>query len=169
MFLIGSCFCVGNNDTVDDQFNNNLIRDLYNKGGDSRYDNTTKGEGPNKVYGLYLCRADVTLDVCQKCMDAAGRDIQEQCPNYKETLIWYDECLVRYSNRSFFQIVETKPFYIWYNTQNATDPDVFNSTLLGMLDNLTTVAISSSSALLYASHNISSVRKIYHQQCAVNA
>ncbi|KAJ9705863.1 hypothetical protein PVL29_003794 [Vitis rotundifolia] len=160
-------FCLVKNDTADDQFNNNLntlIRDLYNKGGDSRYDNTTIGEGPNKVYGLYLCTADVTLNVCQKCMDAAGRDIQEHCPNYKEALILYDECLVRYSNRSFFQIVETKPFSRLFKDQDATDPDVFERTLLGMLDNLTLQgkSTSSSSALLYASHNISSISiKLY--------
>nr|XP_027189284.1 cysteine-rich receptor-like protein kinase 10 isoform X2 [Cicer arietinum] len=55
---------------------------------------------PNDLKGLFLCRADVTPSLCQNCVTAAANNITKLCNNQTESIIWYDECLLRYSNDS---------------------------------------------------------------------
>nr|XP_027189286.1 cysteine-rich receptor-like protein kinase 10 isoform X4 [Cicer arietinum] len=57
---------------------------------------------PNDLKGLFLCRADVTPSLCQNCVTAAANNITKLCNNQTESIIWYDECLLRYSNVSIF-------------------------------------------------------------------
>ncbi|CAK8573781.1 unnamed protein product [Lathyrus sativus] len=56
---------------------------------------------PNDLKGLFLCRADITPSICQRCVTAAANNITNLCNNQTESIIWYDECLLRYSNNSF--------------------------------------------------------------------
>uniref|UniRef100_A0A2N9J0P4 Cysteine-rich receptor-like protein kinase 10 n=1 Tax=Fagus sylvatica TaxID=28930 RepID=A0A2N9J0P4_FAGSY len=55
--------------------------------------------------------------------------MKNKCSREKIAVIWYDECLLRYSNRSFFSTVDEKPKFRLYNTQNVTDQDKFNKLL----------------------------------------
>ncbi|KAM4101973.1 hypothetical protein ACB094_05G187200 [Castanea mollissima] len=54
------------------------------------------------VYGLYLCRGDVSNETCQSCVSYATQDITSKCPSNKIAIIWYEECMLRYSNLNFF-------------------------------------------------------------------
>ncbi|THG13871.1 hypothetical protein TEA_025593 [Camellia sinensis var. sinensis] len=124
-------FCINNGYyTTGSQFEDNLkcllIRSLYNNGGDSIFSNVTQGDDPDKVYGLFLCRGDVQPSICNNCIDTAGVEILRNCSPYKEASTWYDECLIRYSNRSFFSTMETDPPFHMWNVANATQPDKFN-------------------------------------------
>ncbi|XP_034697319.1 cysteine-rich repeat secretory protein 38-like [Vitis riparia] len=75
----------------------------------------------NQIYGLYLCRGDVNATTCQSCVKTAGQEIQEQCQNNKTAIIWYDECMLRYSNEDFIGTMSTSPWFIMYNVKNKTD------------------------------------------------
>lgn len=66
---------------------------LYNEGGRSLYHNATEGVYPDKVYGLYNCRFDVSNEVCQDCIKVAIDTIVKNCTGAKEAIIWYDQCL----------------------------------------------------------------------------
>ncbi|RWR90866.1 cysteine-rich receptor-like protein kinase 10 [Cinnamomum micranthum f. kanehirae] len=68
--------------------------------------NTSIGQDPNKAYGLVLCRGDATNNICQNCIEMASDAIQSRCPNRSAT-IWYDDCLLRYSNTNFFSSLNT--------------------------------------------------------------
>ncbi|KAK7405576.1 hypothetical protein VNO78_07024 [Psophocarpus tetragonolobus] len=68
------------------------------------------------VYGLYSCRYDITGYLCQFCLTTAASDISRQCPNSVTTIIWYDVCILRYSNQSFHGKVSLSP------TWNITGP-----------------------------------------------
>ncbi|KAK3430696.1 hypothetical protein EUGRSUZ_E02441 [Eucalyptus grandis] len=105
----------------------------YNKGPIHGFHNTTEGEDPDKVYGLFLCRGDVAANLCQSCIRSASSTIIERCPGQKEAIIWYDECFLRYSNRSFFSIMETTPFLFIVNPAN--DSVTFNRTMEQTFDN----------------------------------
>ncbi|OMO96615.1 hypothetical protein COLO4_15181 [Corchorus olitorius] len=71
------------------------------------YNLTVGTNPPNIVYGLFLCRGDVTKATCQECVsDAAGRLLQ-LCPNRKIALITYDECTL--CNASFFSEWQSDP------------------------------------------------------------
>ena len=41
-------------------------------------------------------------------------------------VIWYDECMIRYSNASFFSTVTIRPRFALLNTQNTTKQEQFN-------------------------------------------
>ena len=92
--------------------------------------NTTSGQNTSEpVYGLYDCRGDVTIQVCRTCVVAAVKEMKNKCSREKIAVIYYDECLLRYSNRSFFSTVDEKPRLGLLNTQNVTDQDTFNKLL----------------------------------------
>ncbi|KAK4857923.1 hypothetical protein QYF36_008263 [Acer negundo] len=54
-------------------------RKLYDQGGNSVYYNTTDGTEPDKVYGLFLCRGDVTKQTCQSCINSAIDFLVTKC------------------------------------------------------------------------------------------
>ncbi|KAJ9136291.1 hypothetical protein P3X46_033383 [Hevea brasiliensis] len=88
--------------------------------------NTTAGQDPsNTAYGLYLCRGDVAMDVCQDCVVTASKEIVRKCPRNNESVIYYDECMLRYSNKSFFSQVQYRPWLPILNTQNVSEVERF--------------------------------------------
>ncbi|KAM3239251.1 hypothetical protein P3L10_014285 [Capsicum annuum] len=99
--------------------------------------NTTVGDhaGSELVYGLFLCRGDVSTNVCQNCVSTAAKDVTSEsyCPNGKVAALWVDECLIRYSNESLFG---TPTRYTFVNTQSVSEPQRFTSVLGNVLDEL---------------------------------
>ncbi|XP_028795374.1 putative receptor-like protein kinase At4g00960 [Neltuma alba] len=86
------------------------------------FSNATVNGGGDTVYGLFMCRGDVNLSICHQCVVNATQRLSSECRVSKEAIIWYDECMVRYSNRSFFATVDTRPRLGLLNTGNATRP-----------------------------------------------
>ncbi|RVW33593.1 Cysteine-rich receptor-like protein kinase 29 [Vitis vinifera] len=78
-----------------------------------------------EVNGIGLCRGDLTPDTCRSCINNSSQDIRRLCPNYKEAVLYYDQCTLRYSNRSIFGTVDTSDSYALQNTQNVSDIDLF--------------------------------------------
>jgi hypothetical protein len=70
----------------------------------SFYNDTSNG-----IYGLFLCRGDVNSTTCQSCVSYASQDIISRCPSTRTATIWFDECMLRYSNSNFFGVEETSP------------------------------------------------------------
>ncbi|OIW12838.1 hypothetical protein TanjilG_24771 [Lupinus angustifolius] len=84
--------------------------------------NTTVSATSETVYGLFMCRGDVTSEMCQECIAIATKHIASRCVYSKEAVIWYHMCMVRYSNRYFFSTVEEWPRlnFVAYNvTRNV--------------------------------------------------
>ncbi|KAI9123858.1 hypothetical protein K1719_005158 [Acacia pycnantha] len=73
------------------------------------------------VYGLFTCRGDVNLATCHQCVFNATQWLPSECPVSKEAIVWYDECLLCYSNHSFFSTVETRPRVALSNTRNVSN------------------------------------------------
>ncbi|XP_044417604.1 cysteine-rich receptor-like protein kinase 6 isoform X2 [Triticum aestivum] len=60
------------------------------------------GDVPNIVYGQALCRGDVAnASACETCVANAFPGAQRVCPLYKDVVIFYDFCQLRFSNRNF--------------------------------------------------------------------
>ncbi|KAL4201484.1 hypothetical protein AMTRI_Chr02g216340 [Amborella trichopoda] len=86
----------------------------------------TASSPDRKYHGLGLCRGDVTRYDCKVCMEDATAEIRHLCPNKEEAIVWFDYCLVHYSNKSFFgKIDEKNKIYMW-NTLNVSAPHLFN-------------------------------------------
>lgn len=78
------------------------------------------GMGPDQIFGLVLCRGDVNSSVCASCLNQSFKDVGNMCPYSKEVIIWYDMCLLRYSNRYFLDSTDNSQQIIVYNTQSMT-------------------------------------------------
>ncbi|KAL6282134.1 hypothetical protein ACE6H2_013063 [Prunus campanulata] len=111
------------------------------------YNTTAGSQDPNAaVYGSFLCRADLTSDACQDCVATAAREtVQEYCALRKVTIIWYDDCMLRYSNVSFFSNMDEAPGVSLLNVANITDPNQFNDVLLETITGLVPVAANATS------------------------
>jgi hypothetical protein len=71
--------------------------------------NFTYGIDNNKVYAIGLCRGDVNPQNCRQCLNNSRYLLTQSCPNKKEAIGWTDGCMLRYSNRSIFGLMETIP------------------------------------------------------------
>ncbi|KAL1834297.1 hypothetical protein ACET3Z_003948 [Daucus carota] len=106
------------------------------KKSNSGFYNASVGEGLDQVNALVYCRRDVQPDICRSCVKDSMNKLRELCPSTKEADIWYDECILRYSNGSIFYNVETWPTVYMQFEDNATDVIQFNKDLNDLLDKL---------------------------------
>ncbi|KAI9076971.1 hypothetical protein K1719_041047 [Acacia pycnantha] len=102
--------------------------------------NTTNAGSGDTVYGLFMCRGDVSPQVCHQCVVDATQRLPSECPISKEAIIWYNECMLRYSNRSFFSVMATTPRTGLYNTENMTDQASFMRLLYKVMNETADVA-----------------------------
>ncbi|XP_074270064.1 cysteine-rich receptor-like protein kinase 25 [Silene latifolia] len=94
------------------------------------------------VYGQYLCRGDQNMASCHQCVVTATTvDLPKTyCPNGKTAVIWYDECMVRYSNVSFFNTMDQSPAMSYKNGNNITGNSTQFMEILGnMMNNVIAV------------------------------
>ncbi|KAL8160063.1 hypothetical protein V2J09_001600 [Rumex salicifolius] len=99
------------------------------------------------VYGLALCRGDVSSSDCQSCAVNATHDIRELCPNNAAAVVWYDNCLLKYSDDNFFGKIDvSNKFYMW-NVQSVSSPKLFNEKTKELLGKLSKQAVKGYSKL----------------------
>ncbi|KAB5533849.1 hypothetical protein DKX38_016935 [Salix brachista] len=102
-------------------------------------------EDPDEVYGMFLCRGDVSNSVCRNCVNFATKDVLEKCPNETVATIWYDECELRYSNRNFFSAEYDSPIFLSNRYYVTVEPERFNQLVAITLINISTRAASAPS------------------------
>ncbi|XP_068491986.1 cysteine-rich receptor-like protein kinase 10 [Phaseolus vulgaris] len=80
---------------------NNILSWLSSDAATSKgYNYKTIGNN-TPVYGLYDCRGDVVGYFCQFCVSAASRRLLQHCPNRFSAVMYYNFCILRYSNENF--------------------------------------------------------------------
>ncbi|KAK4258888.1 hypothetical protein QN277_005286 [Acacia crassicarpa] len=129
---------------------------------------TTLAQGtPAVINGLFLCRGDTTPNLCQECVADAAKEIRRRCPNQTESIIWYDVCLLRYSNNTFNNIVPSTDLSNNSSIASA-ELDQFNQLLSNMLQNLAGEAKDSQTGKKFATGqvNLGSSQTLYGlEQC----
>ena len=139
--FLGS-FCINDNGnyTANSTYHNNLNALLSNLSSNTDIDygfyNFSYGQDSNTVNAIGLCRGDVKPDACRRCLNDSKVLLTQLCPNQKEAIGWYDQCMLRYSNRSLFNTMETSHSFALWNPGNASDIDQFNQVLGNLLDSL---------------------------------
>ncbi|KAG5413728.1 hypothetical protein IGI04_001295 [Brassica rapa subsp. trilocularis] len=109
------------------------------------FQNATVGEPPERVTGLFLCRGDVTPEVCRSCIAFAVNATLYRCPNKREVTLYYDECMLRYSNGNILSTLNTNGNFILWNPQNVTsDRAGFRDMVLSTMNQAATDASNSS-------------------------
>ncbi|KAF6997862.1 hypothetical protein CFC21_014034 [Triticum aestivum] len=83
------------------------------------------GAVPEKVTALALCRGDANSRACSSCLANAFANLPNVCPGFKEAVIYYDACMLRYSDVQFLSADDSGPLgveltYTVRNDANAT-------------------------------------------------
>ncbi|CAN6211859.1 unnamed protein product, partial [Urochloa humidicola] len=107
------------------------------------------GSVPDIVYALALCRGDTNASACGDCVAAAFQDAQQICAYNKDATVFYDPCLLRYSNQDFLASTASDgrgTALILMNTQNVTAPfGVFDKAVAVLLNATANYAAANSS------------------------
>ncbi|XP_061983622.1 cysteine-rich receptor-like protein kinase 15 isoform X2 [Populus nigra] len=120
------------------------------------YNASTGHDVYDQVYGLFLCRGDVSVEVCQECVNRATNDVVQRCPIQKKAIIWYDQCFLRYSNSSIFSSSSQTDVLIMINVQNITVNVKFNNRVVGSISDAAKEAASApSGGKKFAAKNVS--------------
>ncbi|XP_044495911.1 putative receptor-like protein kinase At4g00960 isoform X2 [Mangifera indica] len=117
--------------------------------------NFSVGQNSDKVNAMALCRGDVKVEDCRSCLNDSRHKLTQLCPNQMEAIGWYDQCLLRYSNRSIFGTSEVLPRYSKWNNNNVSSVAEFNQVLQTLMDSLKNKAQSGGSLLKFAAGNTS--------------
>ncbi|KAL6330430.1 hypothetical protein AAG906_040360 [Vitis piasezkii] len=141
-----------------------LLSSLYSKAKyGTGFFNTSCGSFPDTVYGSFLCRGDVSADVCLDCVETASREIIIRCPNQKGAITWYDECQLHYSSQSFFSVDADHPVFSLHNENNISNPDQFSRVLNEAMTSLVSQVAFDPSRHMFATKevNITAYQTLY--------
>ncbi|XP_057446356.1 uncharacterized protein LOC130738398 isoform X2 [Lotus japonicus] len=99
------------------------------------YNTTSPGNNPSdSISVMFMCRGDVSSNLCQLCIDTARGKLSTQCPLSKEANIWYEECMVRYSTTSLFSTMVKDTSFKMHNSGNVSNPASFKRLLLDTIN-----------------------------------
>lgn len=115
---------------------NLVLSDLISNSSSTRFHNSTAGQGLDRVYALFYCRGDIGSDDCYDCVQGTVLWAREWCPSYKEAIVWYEQCTLRYANRVIFSKEEEDPWGIAYNPVNVTDPNSLSQAVFATMGRL---------------------------------
>ncbi|OVA11644.1 Protein kinase domain [Macleaya cordata] len=117
---------------------------------------------PMFITTVQECSGYVTSEVCQECVDTVAQDITTKlCPNSKQAIVWYDECMLRYSNQSFFSIMQVSPSFFRRIGENIDSADRFNQIAAQLINDLEREAVSSNTLFANGEINFRSSQNIY--------
>ncbi|KAG4124042.1 hypothetical protein ERO13_D10G015900v2 [Gossypium hirsutum] len=159
-FTINSTY-QANRDTLLSSLSSNVTRGVF-------FYNTTAGKSPDMVYGLFLCRGDISTSTCQACVTYAATHISRRCPLDKTAVVWYEECFLRYSNRNIFSVVTETPTIYFLSGRSSvvtiSEEDRFEQFVLKVINE--TIAMAESrpagvSKYVTRVENISSFQTLY--------
>ncbi|CAH8304089.1 unnamed protein product [Eruca vesicaria subsp. sativa] len=144
--LLTFCNNRSNSFVEDSSYDSNLRSALKYLRGTSPappYLSVTKGLSPDTVYGMYHCRVDITKSTCGVCVRTAITEISKRCTSQKEAFIFYEQCMVRYSDYSFFGLQELDgPNALLPSTTDFPTTSRFGETLPDKMNKLITRAAS---------------------------
>ncbi|XP_009412446.2 cysteine-rich receptor-like protein kinase 44 [Musa acuminata AAA Group] len=124
--------------------NLDLLLSLASNGSLSGFYNGTAGRSPDQVSGIILCRGDVTTADCSSCLATAGQVLLQLCPNKRGATVWYDDCLVRYSNnQSFFSSTDNSPMAYLVNEKDIAEVSRFDKLVSELMSGIADQAAAS--------------------------
>ena len=146
-------FCFDqSNETSNTYYQSNLTMLLESLSSKASQNYSFYNESSNiGIYALFLCRGDVSNSTCQTCVSYAIRDITTRCPSNKSAIIWYDQCMLRYSDANFFGQAQTSPLLLMWNLQNTSSPDQENLFACSQLGSL--IAGANKTDMLFSTAN----------------
>ncbi|XP_019174762.1 PREDICTED: cysteine-rich receptor-like protein kinase 10 [Ipomoea nil] len=112
------------------------------------YNSTVGGRNASDaaVYGLFMCRGDVAAGVCRTCVGDATVAVLQRCPNQMTATIWYDYCMLRYSDGPLYgRRDQSSVILILRNARNDSQPERFMRSVRNTLDQVVTLVVDDES------------------------
>lgn len=130
---------------------NATISSLSNTNSGYGFFNFSMGQGPDTANAISLCRADVEPGMCRSCLNDSIVRLSQSCPNQREAIIYYDICLLRYTNATIVgnNDMNRDVVYLW-NVNNASNKEQFNRDLRPLMNKLRSEAAAGGSLLKFA-------------------
>ncbi|ESQ55029.1 hypothetical protein EUTSA_v10024603mg [Eutrema salsugineum] len=126
-----------------------------------------KGQEADMVFGIYLCRGDLSPQVCRDCVVFASKDAQSRCLRGKELLIQYDECMLGYTDRNIFMDTVTTrstPTIVTWNTRSvpSDQSDRFKDAMVSLMNKSVVEAANSTEKKFSVNRSVlSSAQTLY--------
>lgn len=156
-------FCKNNigNYTTNSTYHKNLntllssLPSNENGNGYGFYNSSYGQNSEDQVYAIGLCRGDVKAEDCRSCLNNSRYALTRLCPNQKEAIGWYDNCMLRYSNSSMYGVMATTPAFYMRNPKNISSSgmDGFNQELRKLLESVRSEAAAGGSLRKFAYGN----------------
>ncbi|KAG7541802.1 Gnk2-homologous domain, partial [Arabidopsis thaliana x Arabidopsis arenosa] len=86
------------------------------------FQNATVGQAPDRVTGLFLCRGDLSPEVCRNCVAFSVNETLTRCPNQREAVFYYEECILRYSHKNILSTTTTNDGEFILSNPNNISP-----------------------------------------------
>ncbi|KAJ9566936.1 hypothetical protein OSB04_002902 [Centaurea solstitialis] len=154
-------FCGNATYTPDSRYARNLddaMSSLLKTNSGYGFYNISKGEaGPDTANVISLCRGDVNLGTCQSCLNDSIVRLRQDCPNQTEAFIYYEYCLLRYSNATILGNYDkdNSVEFFSYSIQNSSNTVGLSWVLSPLLADLRRKAADGGSLLKFATGNTS--------------
>ncbi|XP_052170904.1 cysteine-rich repeat secretory protein 38-like [Diospyros lotus] len=146
------CFGSNSSSAIYQSNVNDLGNLLQDKVAQTGFAVASVGNGENRANGLALCRGDTSSLPCKTCVAEASKRLRDRCPTREGAIIWYDNCLYKYSNEEFFGDIDKKHKFYMVNTEDVKDPEVFNMKTKNLLSQLVSKAYVN--PMLYAADEV---------------
>ncbi|XP_074304852.1 cysteine-rich repeat secretory protein 4-like [Silene latifolia] len=144
------------NVSADGAYHDNIISvldKLTNQSSISRFFNTSSGDGLDRVNGQYYCRPDLDLKSCKSCVSTALTLFDQVCSNKKQAIVWYQQCMVQYTNRTVTATLQTEPSNEYGSYFNVSRPDIFPDIRNKTLDDVIAKALMPENTDRFATGN----------------
>ncbi|KAJ4801494.1 cysteine-rich RECEPTOR-like kinase [Rhynchospora pubera] len=94
------------------------------------------GTVPNLVSGLVLCRGDANSSFCSSCLSKALENALQLCPYDRAATIYYDYCLLKFSNQQFLSSTDNPVQIALISAANVTsNPARFDQIVADLISN----------------------------------
>ncbi|VYS63631.1 unnamed protein product [Arabidopsis thaliana] len=87
------------------------------------FQNVTVGQTPDLVTGLFLCRGDLSPEVCSNCVAFSVDEALTRCPSQREAVFYYEECILRYSHKNILSTAITNEGEFILSNTNTISPN----------------------------------------------
>ncbi|KAL4012235.1 hypothetical protein IC575_029331 [Cucumis melo] len=115
--------------------------------------NFSYGAGENRANLIGLCRGDISPETCRKCLNDSRDLLPVRCPTQKEAIGWYQDCMLRYSDRPILGSMELSPTIPTGYPFNASDPERFTQAATKLIASLITKASAGDSHVKFSTGN----------------
>ncbi|KXG36411.1 cysteine-rich receptor-like protein kinase 6 [Sorghum bicolor] len=102
------------------------------------YATAVVGAVPEQVWAMGLCRGDTNASSCLACLTQAFQDLPNDCSYNKDATIYYDPCILHYSDVHTLPDDDTGPTTLSYTVNNnanvTSDPARFERLLAALVN-----------------------------------